>query len=63
MKKETESEILAETENLLSWRSLEDMGYVYHLEFGSFSLHLLPDEWDELLVLLGRSDLNDREPE
>jgi hypothetical protein len=63
MKKETESEILAETENLLSWRSREDMGYVYHLEFGSFSLHLLPDEWDELLVLLGKSGRDDREAE
>ncbi|UCC54561.1 MAG: hypothetical protein JSV68_11455 [Anaerolineaceae bacterium] len=63
MKQESESEILAETENLLAWRSLEDMGYVYHLEFGSFSLHLVPDEWDELLVLIGGSSPQDEEAE
>lgn len=63
MKENTESEILAETENLLAWRNLEDMGYVYHLEFGSFSLHLVPDEWDELLVLIGDTLRRDEETE
>lgn len=47
-----ENEILAETENLIIWRSKEDVGYVYHVELGSMSLHLLPDEWDELVVLI-----------
>lgn len=47
-----ENEILAETENLIVWRSKEDVGYVYHVELGSMSLHLLPDEWDELVVLI-----------
>jgi hypothetical protein len=63
MKQDTESEILAETENLLAWRSREDMDYVYHLEFGSFSLHLIPDEWNELLVLIGSFSAENRKTE
>jgi hypothetical protein len=63
MKENTESEILAETENLLAWRSIEEADYVYHLEFGSFSLHLIPDEWDELLVLIGDTLRRDKETE
>lgn len=44
---------LAETENLIAWRSSEDSGYVYHLEIGpSFSLHLMPEEWEELIILI-----------
>jgi len=44
---------LAETENLIAWRSTEDSGYVYHLEIGpSFSLHLMPEEWEELIILI-----------
>lgn len=63
MKQDPESEILAETENLLAWRSVEDMDYVYHLEFGSFSLHLVPDEWNELLVLMGDAGKLSNEPD
>jgi hypothetical protein len=48
-----ESQTLAETENLIVWRSSEENGYVYHLELGpSFSLHLMPEEWEELVVLI-----------
>jgi hypothetical protein len=47
-----ESEILAETDNLIAWRSQDDSGYVYHLELGTLSLHLMPEEWDELIILL-----------
>ncbi len=44
---------LAETENLIAWRSSEESGYVYHLEIGpSFSLHLMPEEWEELIILI-----------
>lgn len=44
---------LAETENLIAWRSSEESGYVYHLEIGpSFSLHLMPEEWEELTILI-----------
>jgi hypothetical protein len=45
-------EVIAETENLTIWRSREDMGYLYHIELGSLSLHLFPDEWEELVSLV-----------
>lgn len=49
---EQESEILAETENLIAWRSNDKEGFIYHLELGTLSLHLMPEEWDELIVLV-----------
>ncbi len=49
---ERESEILAETENLIAWRSQDEMGYIYHLELGTLSLHLMPEEWDEFVTLI-----------
>lgn len=52
MKSDENDEILAETENLTIWRSQEDMGFLYHLELGSLSLHLFPDEWEELVSLV-----------
>ena len=45
-------EILAETENLTVWRSREEEGFLYHLELGSLSLHLYPDEWEELVNVI-----------
>jgi hypothetical protein len=45
-------EILAETENLIAWRTRDEAGYVYHLELGAMSLHLMPEEWDELVLLI-----------
>jgi hypothetical protein len=48
-----ESDILAETDDLAVWRSKEDeVGYIYHLEFGNLTLHLTPEEWDELVILI-----------
>ena len=53
MNTEIETEILAETENLIAWRNKEESaGFVYHIELGSFSLHLMPEEWEELILLL-----------
>ena len=47
---------LSETENLIVWRSSEESGFVYHLELGpSFSLHLMPDEWEELIILIKKA--------
>ncbi len=47
------ADILAETEDLAVWRSLEgDAGYIYHLEFGNLTIHLDPEEWQELVVLI-----------
>jgi hypothetical protein len=48
--------LLSETENLILWRSTEDTGFVYHLELGSITLHLLPEEWDELIVLVSDAE-------
>lgn len=49
---EETSEVLSETENLLMWRSKEDQGYLYHLELGHVSLHLMSEEWEELVGLI-----------
>lgn len=46
------NEVIAETENLLLWRSDEPEGHVYHLELGHLSLHLSSEEWEELLTLI-----------
>jgi hypothetical protein len=53
MNSEIENEIIAETENLIAWRSKEEsIGYVYHIELGAVTLHLMPEEWDELSLLI-----------
>ena len=52
MNNNEESEILAETENLIAWRSRDESGFMYHLELGTLSLHLLPEEWDEFVTLV-----------
>ncbi|MGW8319737.1 MAG: hypothetical protein ACWGPS_10860 [Candidatus Promineifilaceae bacterium] len=53
MAERKDAEILAETENFLLWRSQEDdIGYMYHLELGGITLHLMPEEWDEFVVLV-----------
>ena len=49
---ENDSEILAETDNLIAWRSRDESGFVYHLELGTLSLHLMPEEWNELVLLV-----------
>ena len=46
-------EVLAETENLIVWRSKDvDVGYIYHLELGNISLHFVPEEWEELVLAM-----------
>jgi len=48
-----DNDVLAETENMIVWRSEEDqVGYMFHVEMGGISLHLLPEEWDEFVVLI-----------
>ena len=52
MEDQNSSNLLAETENMAIWRSKDnEVGFMYHVELGSVSLHLLPDEWDELVSL------------
>jgi hypothetical protein len=44
---------LIETENFGVWLSEEPDGeHVYHLEFNSVTLHLLREEWEELLEVV-----------
>jgi hypothetical protein len=53
MARDDEGEVLAETENMFVWRSDEaEVGFLYHVEMGGVTLHLLADEWDELVVLV-----------
>ena len=47
-----DNDILSESENFIAWRSEDEaMGYVYHVELGSITIHLMPEEWDELIIL------------
>lgn len=48
-----EIDTLAETDLFVVWRSSEeDEGIIYHVELGGITLHLTPEEWDELVVLI-----------
>jgi len=53
-----ENDVISETDNLIIWRSQEEVGYLYHLELGTISLHLLPEEWEELVVLIAQATKN-----
>lgn len=44
-------EILSETENFTIWRSEEEEGYVYHVELGGVTLHVSPEDWEEVVTL------------
>jgi hypothetical protein len=47
-----EVDILAETDNYFVWRSEDEDGEaVYHVELGGVSLHLVSEEWEELVTL------------
>ena len=48
-----EPTVLAETENYIAWISEDEEGEkVFHLELGGVSLHMMSDEWDELILLM-----------
>jgi hypothetical protein len=50
---EMEPEVLAETDLFAVWRNLEDEDvYVYHVELGGVTMHLSPEEWEELVLLV-----------
>ena len=48
---EVESEVLAETEHFLIFRTDDGEEMMYHVELGPMTLHFMSDEWDELLTL------------
>lgn len=47
---------ISETENFIVWTSADGKEKLYHIEFGGISLHLMSDEWDELVVLIKDAD-------
>ncbi|MCL4802765.1 MAG: hypothetical protein KJ046_00530 [Anaerolineae bacterium] len=51
---DSETEVLAETEEsgFAVWRSMEEDGYVYHIELGGITLHMAPEEWEEFASLI-----------
>ncbi|NWF71144.1 MAG: hypothetical protein HXY40_18840 [Chloroflexi bacterium] len=53
MKEEPIVETLAESENFSVYveEDPED-GPIYHLDLARLTLHLLPEEWDELVLLV-----------
>jgi hypothetical protein len=53
-----QNDVISETDNLIIWRSKEDIGYLYHLELGTISLHLLPEEWEEIVILISQVNKN-----
>lgn len=52
MNNEIDMEIIAETETFSVLRTEDEDGVVYHVELGGVSLHLEPEEWDELIILI-----------
>ena len=57
MNQSEDGEIVAETENLLVWRNQEEIGNIYHIEVGTVTLHMLSEEWEELILLIKNADL------
>ena len=52
--KDFETEVIAETENFLSWRADEPDGEsTYHLELNNLTVHFFAEEWEEFLKLAG----------
>ncbi|MFN8530083.1 MAG: hypothetical protein U0670_15900 [Anaerolineae bacterium] len=48
-----EMKILAESENYLIWLEDDDTGETnYHIDLEFVTLHLLKEEWDELVQLI-----------
>ena len=56
MNDEMEMEPLAETENFTIVKTIDDNGAVFHIELGGVSLHLMPEEWEEFVVLVKSAD-------
>ena len=50
--------VIAETENFFVWRTDDDPNdvAVYHIELGGITLHLMSDEWHELVTLIKTAD-------
>lgn len=48
-----EPNVVSQTDNFGVWRSDdEDEGTLFHIELGGVTLHMTPEEWDELVLLI-----------
>jgi hypothetical protein len=48
-----EVDVIAETDNYFVWRSTDEDGtFLYHVELGGVSLHMISEEWEELITLV-----------
>ena len=48
---QTEEKTISQTDHFVVWRTKEEGDYIYHIELGGITLHLLSDEWEELVTL------------
>ncbi len=56
MNEEMDMEPIAETENFTIVKTIDENGAIYHNEFGGVSLHLMPEEWEEFVILVKAAD-------
>jgi len=56
MNEEMDMEPVAETENFTIVKTIDENGAIYHIELGGVSLHLMPEEWEEFVILVKAAD-------
>ncbi len=56
MADELEMDVLAETENFAVWRNEDGNEFIYHVELGGITLHLVSEEWNEFVLLIKDAD-------
>ncbi len=56
MNENMEMEPIAETENFTVVKTVDENGAIYHIELGGVSLHLMPEEWEEFVLLVKAAD-------
>ena len=56
MSDEMDMEPVAETENFTIVKTVDENGAIYHIELGGVSLHLMPEEWEEFVILVKSAD-------
>lgn len=47
---------VSETENFSIFRTRDEDGVIYHIEMGGITLHLMPEEWEEFVLLVKGAD-------
>lgn len=56
MDEDVEMDLIAETDNFSVVRTKDENGTLYHVEMGGVSLHLEPEDWEELIILIKSAD-------